>query len=259
MLRPGSQNGASTDERTRERLLRRYARWKRPEDLEDLVLSYRPLARALARRYATAAGAREDLEQAAYEGLVKAIHRFEPERGAAFASFAVPTILGELRRYLRDTAWPAHVPRSLQERVRGVRAAAEDFSAAHGRHPTAGELAREMACSDEAVVEALGVSSALSVVPLDGPARDHGAPTSVAEQVGVDDPGFERVECLAAIEDALPTLTRGQRTVLRLHFAEDLTQRQIAGRLGVSRSEVARDLGDAIARLRAVTEERRAA
>ena len=246
MLRPGSQNGASTDERTRERLLRRYARWKRPKDLEDLVLSYRPLARALARRYATAAGAREDLEQAAYEGLVKAIHRFEPERGAAFASFAVPTILGELRRYLRDTAWPAHVPRSLQERVRGVRAAA-------------GELAREMACSDEAVVEALGVSSALSVVPLDGPARDHGAPTSVAEQVGVDDPGFERVECLAAIEDALPTLTRGQRTVLRLHFAEDLTQRQIAGRLGVSRSEVARDLGDAIARLRAVTEERRAA
>ena len=259
MLRPGSQNGASTDERTRARLLRRYARWKRPEDLEELVLSYRPLARALARRYATAAGSREDLEQAAYEGLIKAIHRFEPERGAAFASFAVPTILGELRRYLRDTAWPAHVPRSLQERVRQVRAAAEDFSAAHGRHPTAPELAREMACEDEAVVEALGVSSALSVVPLDRLARDHDAAVPVAEQVGVDEPGFERVECLAAIEEAMPMLTRGQKTVLRLHFGEDLTQRQIALRLGVSRSEVARDLGEAIARLRAVTEERAAA
>lgn len=259
MLRPGSQDGVSTDERTRERLLRRYARWKRPEDLEELVLSYRPLARALARRYATATCAREDLEQAAYEGLIKAIHRFEPERGAAFASFAVPTILGELRRYLRDTAWPAHVPRSLQERVREVRAAAEDFSAVNGRHPSARELARELACDDEAVVEALGVSSALSIVPLDGPARDHDAPASVAEQIGIDDPGFERVECLAAIEEALPVLTRGQKTVLRLHFAEDLTQRQIAGQLGVSRSEVARDLGDAIARLRAVTEERRAA
>lgn len=259
MLRPGSQNEASTDERTRERLLRRYARWNRPQDLEELVLSYRPLARALARRYATAASAREDLEQAAYEGLIKAIQRFEPERGAAFASFAVPTILGELRRYLRDTAWPAHVPRSLQERVREVRAAAEDFSAAHGRHPSAIELARAMGCDDEAVVEALGVSSALSVVPLDGPARDHDAPGSVAEQVGIDDPGFERVECLAAIEDALPTLTRSQKTVLRLHFAEDLTQRQIAGRLGVSRSEVARDLGSAIARLRGVADERRAA
>jgi len=259
MLRPGSQNGASTDERTRERLLRCYARWRRPEDLEELVLSYRPLARALTRRYATAAGAREDLEQVAYEGLIKAIHRFEPERGAAFATFAVPTILGELRRYLRDTAWPARVPRSLQERVREVRAAAEEFSAAHGRHPTTSELAREMSCDDKAVVEALGVSSALSVVPLDGPTRDHDAPASIAEQVGVDDPGFERVECLAAIEGGVPMLTRGQRAVLRLHFAEDLTQRQIAGRLGVSRSEVARDLGDAIARLRAVAEERRAA
>jgi RNA polymerase sigma-B factor len=116
-----------------------------------------------------------------------------------------------------------------------------------------------MACDNDAVVEALGVSTALSVVPLDGPARDPDAPTSVAEQVGADDPGFERVECLAAIEEALPVLTRSQKTVLRLHFAEDLTQRQIAGRLGVSRSEVARDLGAAIARLRDVTDERLAA
>jgi RNA polymerase sigma-B factor len=259
MLRPGSPNGTSTDERTRERLLRRYARWKRPEDLEELVLSYRPLARSLARRYVTATGAREDLEQAGYEGLIKAIQRFEPERGAAFASFAVPTILGELRRYLRDTAWPAHVPRSLQERVREVRSASEAFSAVHGRHPTVRELARELGCDDEPVAEALGVSTALSVVPLDGPARDHDAPTSVAEHVGVVDPGFERVECLAAIEGALPALTHGQKTVLRLHFAEDLTQRQIAWRLGVSRSEVARDLGHAVARLRAETEARLAA
>ena len=172
------------------------------DDLEELVLSYRPLARALARRYVTAAGGREDLEQAAYEGLIKAIHRFEPERGAAFASFAVPTILGELRRYLRDTAWPAHVPRSLQERVREVRAAGRGLqrcarppSDRHASSPAS------LACDDEAVVEALGVSSALSVVPLDAPSRDHDAPASVAEQVGVDDPGFERVECLAAIEE----------------------------------------------------------
>lgn len=259
MLRPGSQDRASTDERTRERLLCRYARWRRSEDLEELVLSYRPLARALARRYATAGGSREDLDQAAYEGLIKAIHRFEPERGAAFASFAVPTILGELRRYVRDTAWPAHVPRSLQERVREVRTVADGFSAVHGRQPTARELAREMACDDEAVDEALGVSAALSIVPLDGPARDDDTRGSIAEHVGVDDPGFERVECLTAIEDALPMLTRGQKTALRLRFAEDLTQREIAVRLGISRAEVARDLGDAIARLRDVTEELRAA
>jgi len=198
--------------------------------------------------------------QAAYEGLIKAIRRFEPERGVAFASFAVPTILGEIRRYLRDTAWPAHVPRSLQERVREVRSAAEEFSAVHGRTPTVPELALCLGCDDEPIVEALGVTSSLSVVPLHGPTRQSdAAAASVADHVGVEDLGYERVECLAAIEEALRALTKGQKTVLRLHFGEDLTQQQIAGRLGVSRSEVARDLRDAVARLRAVAAERQAA
>jgi RNA polymerase sigma-B factor len=251
MLRPGSDD---TQERTRERLLRRYARGRRAADLEALVLSYRPLARGLARRYASSFVGREDLEQAAYEGLIKAIRRFEPERGAPFVSFAVPTILGELRRYLRDTAWPAHVPRSLQERVREVRSAAERFAAAEGRQPTAAELAVRLGCDEGDVAEALGVSSALAVVPLDGPGGERERrPAPNAEQVGAEDPGFERVECLTAIEEALPALTGAQKHVLRLHFGEDLTQRQIAGRLGISRSEVARDLGTAVARLRAAT------
>lgn len=260
MLRSGAHTNLETGERTRRRLLRRYARWRRPEDLESLVISYRPLARALARRYATASRAREDLEQAAYEGLIKAIRRFEPDRGAEFASFAVPTILGELRRFLRDTAWPAHVPRSLQERVREVRSAAEEFSASHGRGATVRELAVLLSCDEEEVVEAMGVTSSLNVVPLDGlPPQSDGSTRSVADHVGADDPGFERVECLAAIEEALPELTRGQKRVLRLHFAEELTQRQIAARLGVSRSEVARNLNDAVAHLRAATLEQRAA
>jgi RNA polymerase sigma-B factor len=260
VLRPGSERTADRTERGRELLLRRYARWRRPQDLEQLVISYRPLARSLARRYGTSSCGREDVEQAAFEGLIKAIRRFEPDRGAAFASFAVPTILGELRRYVRDTAWPAHVPRSLQERVREVRSAAEEFSAAQGRNPTPGELAHILGCEDGEVAEALGVSSSLSVVPLDGPPRQSDAsPGPVAEQIGVEDPGFERVECLTAIEDALPALTRAQKHVLRLHYAEDLTQREIAVRLGISRAEVARDLGAAVARLRALTAEQRAA
>ena len=260
MLRPGARKQLERDETARQSALRRYARWRRPEDLEALVISYRPLARALARRYATASRTREDLEQAAYEGLIKAIRRFEPDRGAEFASFAVPTILGELRRFLRDTAWPAHVPRSLQERVREVRSTAEEFSASHGRTATVRELAISLACDEEEVVEAMGVTSSLNVVPLDGLTRQGDAPTgSVADHVGADDPGFERVECLVAIEEALPELTNGQKRVLKLHFGEELTQRQIAMRLGVSRSEVARDLNDAVARLRAVTLEQRAA
>jgi len=260
MLRPGSTETAGRTEETRERLLRRYARWQRPQDLEQLVISYRPLTRALARRYASPSCTREDLEQAANEGLIKAIHRFDPERGVAFGSFAVPTILGELRRYLRDTAWPAHVPRSLQERVREVRSAVEDFVATHGRNPTVRELAFGVGCDDDEVVEALGVPSSLAVVPLDGPAdRSDAQAASMADHIGVDDPGFERVECLTAIEKALPALTSAQKNVLRLHFGEDLTQRQIAGRLGISRSEVARDLGAAVSRLRSVTTDRQAA
>jgi RNA polymerase sigma-B factor len=260
MLRPGAHDLPDRNETARRRLLRRYARWRRPEDLEALVISYRPLACALARRYATGSCAREDLEQAACEGLIKAIRRFEPARGTSFPSFAVPTVLGELRRFLRDTSWPAHVPRSLQERVRDVRAAAEEFRIRHGRPATARELAAALDCEEEAIIEAIGVAASLNVVPLDRPARhDDAAATPVSEHVGVEDPGYERIECLAAIEAGLQSLSSGHKAVLRLHFAEDMTQRQIAGHLGVSRSEVARNLTDAVARLRAVTVEQQAA
>jgi RNA polymerase sigma-B factor len=260
-VRPsGLDDRREANEVERGRLLRRYARDRRPPDLERLVLSYHPLARALARRYATASCAREDLEQAACEGLIKAIQRFDPERGTAFTSFAVPTILGELRRYLRDTAWPAHVPRALQERVREVRAAAQTLTATRGRSPTVRELSEALGCDDEAVVEALGVPTSLSLVPLEsGPAEDAEAALPVAEQLGAEDDGYERVECLATIEEALPALTSGQTRALRLHFGEDLTQRQIASRLGRSRSEVARDLTAAVTRLRAAMAERQAA
>jgi RNA polymerase sigma-B factor len=258
MLRSGAHDFPDRDEIARTRLLRRYARWHRPEDLEALVISYRPLARALARRYATVSCTRDDLEQAAFEGLIKAIRRFEPDRGTSFASFAVPTVLGELRRFLRDTSWPAHVPRSLQERVRTVRSAAESFRAVHGRAASARELAVSLGCDEEEVVEAMGVTACLNVVPLDGASRQEDGPeTPVA--VGSEDPGYERIECLAAIEDALGTLSSGQKTMLRLHFGEEMTQRQIAGRLGVSRSEVARTLGEAVARLRALAADPQAA
>jgi RNA polymerase sigma-B factor len=258
MLRPGADEFPDRDETARKRLLLQYARWRRPEDLEALVISYRPLARALARRYATVSCARDDLDQAACEGLIKAIRRFEPDRGTSFASFAVPTILGELRRFLRDTSWPAHVPRSLQERVREVRSAGEDFRAVHGRAAGVVELAAALGCGEEAVIEAIGVTATLNVVPLDRPSRPDDA-LAAPVAVGVEDPGYERIECLAAIEHALAALSSGQKTMLRLHFGEDLTQRQIAGRLGVSRSEVARTLGEAVARLRAETAGRQAA
>jgi RNA polymerase sigma-B factor len=142
--------------------------------------------------------------------------------------------------------------------VREVRSAAEEFRAVHGRAASARELAASIGCGEEAVVEAIGVTGSLNVVPLDGSLRQEEA-TTTAVAVGVEDPGYERIECLAAIEDALRALSSGQRTMLRLHFGEDMTQRQIAGRLGVSRSEVARTLGEAVASLRAMTADQLAA
>jgi RNA polymerase sigma-B factor len=192
----------------------------------------------------------EDLEQVAYEGLIKAIHRFDPDRGSAFTSFAVPTMLGELRRYLRDTAWPAHVPRPLQERVREVRATAAAFVARRGRTPTARDLASVLDRDIEEVVEALDVTTSLSIASLDAvPARTDNAEPP-AERLGSEDPGYEYVECLAAIEQLLPALTRQQRQALRLHFDENLGPRQIARRLGVSRAQAARDLDAAVSTLR---------
>ena len=251
MLGPAPNGPPGSREAERRRLLRRYALNGDSDDLERLVISYRPLARALARQY-DAGGAREDLEQAACEGLIKAIQRFEPDRGCAFTSFAVPTILGELRRYRRDTAWAVRVPRTVQERVHSVRIASDRLTAANGRAPTTRELADWIGCDDEEVVEALVASSSMSAVALDSPAGADEDAVTVADRVGETDPGYEQVECLAAIEDALPVLSPAEMTVIKLRFDDDLTQYEIAGRLRVSRTEVARVLRGAVERLRSV-------
>ena len=248
-------SSAAAPERTLEPiadLLWRYARDRSPADLERLVIFHRPLAHRLARRYATGSRPLEDLEQAAVEGLLKALHRFRPELGYAFSTFAVPTILGEVKRFCRDVAWPAHVPRPVQERLRQVRSAVDEIEARSGRMPTAGDVARELACAEEEVVEALCAASSRLCVPLDAtPQGDDEGALPMADRLGDVDPGFEHVEDLVVLEDAFRSLDDVQRTVLCLRFADDLTQQQIARRLGLSRAQVARQLGSGISRLRA--------
>jgi RNA polymerase sigma-B factor len=237
------------DERRRERLLRRYTRDHRPRDFEALVVSYRPLACALARRYSYGPYGDADLEQAACEGLVKALLRFEPERGTSFTSYAVPTILGEVRRHLRDTTWPAHVPRKVQERVRLVRGAGERHAALHGRPPTPAQLAAATHLTEEEVVEALTAASTARTTSLAVERADLDGHT-LADRLGEVDPSYEQVECLTAIERAFPALPFDEQAVVRLHFGDELTHRQIAARLGVSRSQVGRLLGSALGHLR---------
>jgi len=238
------------DDEQRERLLRRYARHRRTEDLETLVVSYRPLAWSLARRYSAGPSGDADLQQAACEGLVKALQRFDPERGTPFTSFAVPTILGEVRRYLRDTAWPAHVPRKVKERAGAVRRTGESFSAIHGRSPSVPELAAMLPCGEGEIVEALTAAATATTVSLEAERPDLDGLT-LADQLGTLDPAYEQVEYLSAIERAFPCLPIEEQAVVRLRFEGDLTQRQIGAQLGCSRSHVGRLLGSAIDHLRA--------
>jgi RNA polymerase sigma-B factor len=225
-----------------QELARRYARSRADADLDRAFAVWRPLAHRLARRYSASGAPLEDLEQVACLGLVHALKRFDPDRGVAFTSFAVPTILGELRRFLRDTAWAVHVPRRVQERVAEVWSAVDDHRAEVQRPATPGDIASRMGCPVEEVSEALLASANRYAVPLDAPLTDddHDGPLTLPDLLGDPDPGFARALDLDALRSALPTLTRHQRRAIELRFGEDLTQSAIAERLGVSQMQVSR-------------------
>jgi RNA polymerase sigma-B factor len=212
------------------------------------------LARRLALRYARGSDPVDDLEQIACMGLIKALDRFDPDRGFAFTSFAVPTILGELKRSFRDTAWSAHVPRALQERVAELRAASDEFSTSAGRAPTVNELSEVTGIGVEDVVEALRAAHALSPLSMDAPRSggeedDDGA---FLDRLGGEDSGYDLVDDRQAIEQALPSLTGVQRRVLELRFQGEMKQSEIAAELGVSQMQVSRVLRSALGRLAAV-------
>jgi RNA polymerase sigma-B factor len=244
------------------RTLRRYRTAHDPADLEALVRQFQPLVRKLALRYVRAGEPLEDLEQVGSLGLVKAIERFDPERGFAFTSFAVPTILGEIKRSIRDTAWSAHVPRSVQERVAEMRKTTEAFSTRHGRAPTVPELAAELRCDEELVVDAMTAAETLSPVSLDasrGRTSDEDEDLALIDRLGDRDSGYERVIDRGAIASGLTTLSELQRDVLRLRFVEDLKQSEIATRLGCSQMQVSRLLRSGLQRLGTVTAHKSAA
>jgi RNA polymerase sigma-B factor len=219
-------------------LLRRYFEHHDPRDREALVERYLPLAQHLSRRY-FAAAEREDLEQIASLGLIKAIDRFDPTRGIAFSSFAVPTIVGELKRYFRDHGWSVRVPRSLKELAVKVEAATEALSTQHGRPPTVEELAERCETSVEAVLEARQLRTAHRAASLDTPVTED-TTMQVVDTLAVEDEGYEHVEQAADLERLLQHLSERERMILRLRFRHDLTQREIARRVGLSQMHVSR-------------------
>jgi RNA polymerase sigma-B factor len=235
-----------------------FERWREHHDeraREALVTRFAPLARSLARRYARSSEPFEDLLQVSMLGLLNAIDRFDPDRGRAFTSFAVPTILGELRRYFRDCGWAVHVPRGRQEQARRVEQASRRITGDRGRPPTVAELAQYLEMTTEDVLGAIQAANAYSTASLDEPRHDRedGQSPSYAETLGELDDGYELVEDRTTIISAAQELPERERLILQLRFARGLTQTEIAQRVGVSQMQVSRLLRRSIARLQAST------
>jgi RNA polymerase sigma-B factor len=221
---------------------------------DELVRRFLPMARSLARRYRRGDEPLDDLVQVASVALVKALARFDHERGVPFPSYAVPTILGELKRHLRDTRWAAYVPQRLRERVLEVDRAAESLRRALGRSPTAQELARAVGIDESEVADALQAATAYDAVSLDAPAcgaQSEPGP-SFADSLGSQEERYDLVDYAVTIESALRALPRRQRHILRLRFVDDMTQAEIAQQLGISQMHVSRLLRQALDRLREV-------
>jgi RNA polymerase sigma-B factor len=216
----------------------------------ELVERFLPFARKLANRYSYTDEPLDDLIQVACIGLLKAIDRYEPGRGTKFTSYAVPTILGELKRHFRDKGWALHVPRDLQERALSVSRATDKLSSRLGRSPRVGEIAAELGCLIEEVLEASEAAGTYETASLDAPfSRDPDEPAALVDMMGAEDGAFSLVatrEAVAETWDALPEI---EREVVRLRFVQDLTQREIGDRIGFSQMHVSRLLRRALGRL----------
>jgi RNA polymerase sigma-B factor len=234
------------------RLFLSYRRDPTPELRESLVERFMPLARHLAARYAKA-GELDDLVQVASVGLLKAIDRFDPERGLAFSSFAVPTITGELKRYFRDHGWAVHVPRDLQERALQIDRTTERLTRSLGRAPTPAELAAALQIDVELVLEALQTATAHHPDRLDATADadDENAERTRAT-LASEEAGYATAEAAATLEPLLAQLKPRERLVLLLRFEEDLVQTEIGSLMGVSQMQVSRIQRHALGRLQAL-------
>ena len=232
-------------------LLRRFARDRSEAAREELIERFMPLARRLARRYSRGAEPLDDLIQVANMGLVKAVDRFDPSRGTAFSTFAVPTILGELKRHFRDRGWSIRVPRGVQERILKVEKAAAELPARLGREPTVTDIARWLELENEDVLEAMHASQGHHATSLDRPLNSFGSDgLSLMDRMGAEDKMFDAVEYGVAIEPALRRAKPRERQILYLRFVEDMTQSEIARRVGVSQMHVSRLLRSTLQRLR---------
>jgi RNA polymerase sigma-B factor len=237
-------------------LARRWQELGDEQAREELCERFLPLTRRLAGRYRSSHEPLEDLVQVAAVGLLGAIDRFDPVRGSSFTGFAIPTILGELKRYFRNTGWTAHVPRGTQELALRVDRASQALAAQTGHAPRVTELAAYLELDIEEVLAGLEARTAHYALALDAPAPgvepDDRSP--LGESLGDDDERFELVETKLSLAAAIPRLPYLERQALTLRIEQGLKQVEIGQQLGCSQMQVSRLLRRAAARLQDLME-----
>ena len=222
---------------------------------EELTTRFMPLARSLALRYQRSGEPFDDLLQVASLGLVKAIDRFDSDRDIAFSSYAVPTILGEIKRYFRDRTWAVRVPRGLQELSMRVDRAVGGLSEELRRQPSVAEIATVVGATEEDVLEALQAGGAYRAVSFEAPSNGSGEDAAtLADTIGIREDGFARAEERATLDVLLEAVSAREREVLRMRFEKDMTQAEIGAEIGVSQMQISRIIRQALQRLREVAE-----
>jgi len=241
-------------ERNVDVLLRAYHRDGDRDARDRALVELMPLVRALANRYAGRGEPLEDLVQVGSVGLIKAVDRFDVDRGVEFSSYAVPTIVGEIRRHFRDKAWAMHVPRRLKELSVRLSRVLDELTTELGRSPTVAELAEASGADEEEVIDALDSAHAYSTRSLSAPFED-GGDDSLAEKLGEEDSGFEEIEDGSLIAAGLDALDERERRIVELRFFDEMTQSQIAAEVGISQMHVSRLLRRALTIMRGRIEE----
>jgi RNA polymerase sigma-B factor len=237
----------ATEQEAQEGSFYEFARTRDPALRDELIAANLDLARQLARRFANRGEPQDDLVQVASLALVKAVDRFDPDRGVAFSSFAVTSIVGELKRHFRDRGWAVRAPRRIQELYLELGHHIEQLSQELGRAPNVVELAKASNSSVDAVLEALEAGRGYRTSSLDAPDRDD---QTLAESLGSDDPQFIHVDDRSVLARALQGLSERDQFILRLRFVDGLTQSEIAARLKVSQMQISRLLAASLQSLR---------
>lgn len=225
---------------------------RRAQLRDEAVAACLPLADHVARRFAGRGEPFDDLVQVARVGLVNACDRFDPTRETEFLSFAVPTVMGEVRRHFRDNTWTVRVGRRTKETAQAITLGIDELAQTLGRSPRPTELAAHLDLPVDEVIDGLLARSAHTASSLDAPASDHGedAGRPLVETIGATDPDMGRMDDFVTIREAMVELPERERTIVALRFFRSMSQSEIAEELGISQMHVSRLLSATLRRLR---------